>query len=85
MRISLSKMLQNFLTGWLRTSIVILMLFNVAYAQPHYVTIPAGTYTIGKKGHQLNPLRTVTLDSFRIATTETTNQQFAAFVKSHRI
>ncbi len=50
-------------------------------AQLHkFVLVPASTYTIGKKGHPVNPLRTVTIDSFRIATTETTNAQFAAFI-----
>jgi len=43
--------------------------------------VPAGTYTIGKLNHQLNPLRKVTVDSFYIAVTETTNQQFDAFVR----
>ena len=47
-----------------------------------FVLIPKGTYTIGKKGYILNPHRRVQVDSFYIATTETTNQQFEAFVKA---
>ncbi|MFT3825656.1 MAG: SUMF1/EgtB/PvdO family nonheme iron enzyme [Chitinophagaceae bacterium] len=50
--------------------------------QKVFVLVPAGTYTVGKKGHSANPLRKVTVDSFRIATTETTNEQFAAFIKA---
>ncbi len=47
-----------------------------------FVVIPAGNYSIGKKGHGLNPLRTVSIKSFTIAKTETTNRQFAAFVSA---
>lgn len=47
-----------------------------------YITVPKGQYAIGKKGHGLNPYRKVKLDSFRIATTETTNAQFAVFIKA---
>src|SRR6185436_15877641 len=52
------------------------------YSQDEYVSIPSGIYTIGKKDHLLNPLRKVTLDSFRICKTEVTNKQFADFVKA---
>lgn len=51
-----------------------------AQADSGFVQIPAGTYTIGQMGHQLNPLRKVTLAAYRIATTEITNQQFEQFV-----
>jgi sulfatase modifying factor 1 len=47
---------------------------------PGFITIPAGTYRIGKKGSSRNPPRTVHIPSFRIAIYETTNRQFAAFV-----
>lgn len=45
-----------------------------------YILIPGGEYMIGKKGHVLNPLRKVKVDSFFIATTEITNLQFEQFV-----
>ncbi|MFT3936762.1 MAG: SUMF1/EgtB/PvdO family nonheme iron enzyme [Chitinophagaceae bacterium] len=50
---------------------------DIAFAQVH-----SGKYTVGKKGHFVNPLRTVDINNFFIATTETTNQQFDAFVKA---
>ncbi|SHL46313.1 Formylglycine-generating enzyme, required for sulfatase activity, contains SUMF1/FGE domain [Chitinophaga jiangningensis] len=49
-------------------------------AAQDFLTIPAGTYTVGAKHFPLNPLRTVQLPAFRISTTEITNAQFAAFV-----
>lgn len=45
-----------------------------------FVHIPGGTYTIGKKGHSVNPLRNVQVHDFYLAKTETTNRQFAIFV-----
>jgi len=50
--------------------------------QTKFVLVPAGTYTIGKLNHQLNPLRKVKVDSFYIASTETTNRQFESFVNA---
>lgn len=47
-----------------------------------YSKIPAGTYQIGKKGHLDNPPRAVSIKSFEIAKTETTNEQFEQFVKA---
>lgn len=47
-----------------------------------YVQIPAGTYTLGEKGHMLNPLRKVTTTGFQISTTELTNTDFEKFVHS---
>jgi sulfatase modifying factor 1 len=44
------------------------------------VTVAAGDYKVGAKGHGLNPLRTVKLAAFRIADAETTNAQFAKFI-----
>lgn len=44
------------------------------------VQVPAGAYAVGQAGHYFNPSRTVNLPSFRIATTETTNAQFARFI-----
>ena len=46
------------------------------------VTVPAGKYPLGGKGDALNPPHTATLRAFRIADAETTNTQFAAFVKA---
>lgn len=53
-----------------------------AAANPQFVTVPAGDYRVGKKGRLENPLRTVRLRSFEIAATETTNDEFAAFVRA---
>lgn len=47
-----------------------------------FVRIPAGTYTLGQKGHHLNPLHKVTVKTYDIATTEITNDDFARFVKA---
>lgn len=44
--------------------------------------IPAGEYQVGQKGHRINPLRTVKVDSFRIALHETTNREFEQFVRA---
>lgn len=51
-----------------------------AQTETTFVLIPAGTYTIGQKGHTLNPLRQVKTDSFYIAATELTNTAFEKFV-----
>lgn len=45
-----------------------------------YINIPAGTYTVGEKGHVQNPLRTVRTTGFEIAATELTNASFEKFV-----
>jgi formylglycine-generating enzyme len=47
---------------------------------PGFIVIPAGSYTVGKKDYRQNPLRTVTIKTFRLAIFETTNREFAAFV-----
>ncbi|RYG20547.1 sulfatase-modifying factor protein [bacterium] len=46
------------------------------------VTIRAGVYRLGKADHVESPVRRVRLKAFEIARTETTNEQFAAFVKA---
>jgi sulfatase modifying factor 1 len=51
-------------------------------ADHDFVLIPKGIYTIGKKDHLLNPLRKIEVNSFYIAKTETTNQQFAKFIEA---
>ncbi|WP_240432949.1 formylglycine-generating enzyme family protein [Taibaiella koreensis] len=45
-----------------------------------WIAVPPGNYTIGGKGHLLNPLRQVTTKGFAIAATELTNAAFARFV-----
>lgn len=45
-----------------------------------FIQVPAGKYQVGKKGHRLNPLRTVQVNAYAIAATEVTNEQFARFV-----
>ena len=46
------------------------------------VTIPAGKYSLGGKGDAFNPPHVATLRAFRISDAETTNAEFAAFVKA---
>ncbi len=59
---------------------VVTALASLLLAPHGFVTIPAGRYRIGKAGRVDNPARTVTLKSYEIAKTETTNAEFAAFV-----
>ncbi len=47
-----------------------------------FVLVPKGRYEVGRRGNLENPLRIVQVDSFRIAVYETTNRQFAAFIKA---
>lgn len=44
------------------------------------VIVPTGNYAVGGPESSRNPARTVKLESYSIATRETTNTQFAAFV-----
>jgi sulfatase modifying factor 1 len=48
------------------------------------VLVPAGDYAVGSPDAPRNPARKVTLAAYAIATTETTNRQFAAFVAATR-
>lgn len=59
-----------------------LMCFARVHAQSDttYILIPAGKYSVGQKGHVLNPLRKVHVDSFYMASTELTNASFKKFV-----
>ncbi|MBN9500198.1 MAG: sulfatase-modifying factor protein [Armatimonadetes bacterium 55-13] len=52
------------------------------YAPIGFVTIPAGTYSVGKAGRLEYPPRKVKLASYQIAKTETTNAEFALFVQA---
>lgn len=47
-----------------------------------FIQVPAGTYEVGAKGHERNPLRTLKVQAYAIAETETTNAQFAKFVEA---
>lgn len=51
-------------------------------ADTSWVHIPAGTYALGGRVHQLNPLRQVYTDGFAIAATEVTNRLFEEFVQT---
>lgn len=53
-----------------------------AQTDTSFICIPSGTYTLGQKDHQLNPLRKVQADTFYIAATELTNASFAKFVEA---
>ncbi|OQP57128.1 sulfatase-modifying factor protein [Niastella vici] len=63
-------------------ALVLLLGAVTAMAQDHkkFVVVPKGIYEVGKSTSTQNPLRKVTVDSFRIAIYETTNREFAAFV-----
>lgn len=63
---------------------VFIILSKSFYAQTNtnFVLVAKGEYAVGKKGHLLNPYRKVVINSFFIAKTETTNQQFEAFVNA---
>lgn len=67
-------------TAVLILSLCLLLQQAAAQADSGFARIPAGTYTIGQQGHQLNPLRKVTVAAYRIATTEITNTQFEQFI-----
>lgn len=63
---------------------MIAALVLVAFARPamgDFVFIHAGRFRVGKTDLLDNPLRTVTIKAFEIAKFDTTNAQFAAFVK----
>ncbi|RYG68545.1 sulfatase-modifying factor protein [bacterium] len=47
-----------------------------------FILVKAGTYRLGKADRVENPPRRVRLKAFEMASTETTNAQFAAFVKA---
>ena len=53
-----------------------------AQSDSNFVLIKQGTYTIGKKGHGLNPQRKVSINDFYISKTETTNEEFKKFVEA---
>jgi sulfatase modifying factor 1 len=59
----------------------LIMFCNTSIAQL-FIDVPQGKYTIGKKGHGLNPFKTITIQGFVISTTELTNQEFEQFIKT---
>jgi sulfatase modifying factor 1 len=63
---------------------VILLFFSVgslsAQTDSNFVLIKQGIYIIGKKGHEVNPQREVSISDFYISKTETTNEEFKKFV-----
>ena len=67
----------------LSAAAMLLFVFHFAVSQDQaFVSIPSGRYTVGKKGHPNNPLRTINIDSFQICTTEITNAQFEKFINA---
>jgi sulfatase modifying factor 1 len=52
--------------------------------ESEFVAIEAGIYRLGKADRVENPIRRVRLAAFEIARKETTNDQFAAFVRATR-
>lgn len=71
--------------GWRINNALSALAFCVvlqATAQPGrgFAGIRPGNYSVGRKNDPRNPLRSVRIDSFRIAIYETTNREFAAFV-----
>jgi len=60
----------------------IFMMYLPSGADTVFIQVPAGSYQVGKKGHSVNPLRTVQVAAYSIATTELTNEQFARFVEA---
>lgn len=74
-----------FIMQLLKNKILFLLIMAGSFASAaqepaRFISVPGGHYRIGKAHHLLNPLRTVTVNSFRIAVHETTNREFAAFV-----
>lgn len=63
-------------------SLLIYLTALLGVADTSYVLVPAGTYSVGGKGHPLNPARKVYVGSFYIGSTEITNRQFALFVNA---
>jgi len=72
----------NYRRNKVALALVLLLGAATATAQLHkkFVLVPKGVYEVGKSASTQNPLRKVTVDSFRIAIYETTNREFAAFV-----
>lgn len=64
------------------TLLIYLLSFSSPASDTSFVRIPAGDYWVGEKGHPLNPLRKVHVNSYYIAATEVTNRQFDEFVQA---
>ncbi len=75
--------------GWLMSWVLTM---SVVAAEPTHVddgpnghrliTIPAGAHAVGRVGSSVNPPHVARLRSYRISDAETTNEQFAAFVRA---
>ena len=65
-------------------AIFLLFFVNSLLAQSgsNFVLVKKGIYTIGKKGHLVNPQRNVSVNDFYISKTETTNEEFKKFVEA---
>ncbi|HEY3783012.1 MAG TPA: SUMF1/EgtB/PvdO family nonheme iron enzyme [Fimbriimonadaceae bacterium] len=63
-------------------SILVFLPASLVSPTEGFVTVPAGSYQVGKQGDLDNPLRKVKLKSFEIAKTDVTNADFEAFVKA---
>mgnify|MGYP000108632150 CR=1 FL=1 len=62
--------------------LLFLLLFCSYQSFDAYITIEAGTYTIGKTDHPINEQKEVYVDAFKISATEITNEQFLAFIEA---
>lgn len=70
-----------------RIACCLFFLAGAAEAGPNghrLIVVPAGRYALGDAGDATNQAHITALRSFRIADAETTNSQFAAFVKATR-
>ena len=78
----MNRLLYN--CGYLHYCFLLLCIFCThAHAQPKsFICIPGGSYKVGLKGNIENPLRTVMVDRFYIASTELTNAEFDTFIKA---
>ena len=50
--------------------------------ESEFVSVSHGIYQIGEKGHSINPIRKVEIQSFEISRYEITNKQFKQFIES---
>lgn len=66
------------------SAVILLALFigSAAQSKAGFVLVSGGEYVVGKKNYPINPLRTVKVKRYSIALYETTNRQFAAFVRA---
>lgn len=58
------------------------LLVSLLLPAPDFVRVEAGPYTVGRSDRVDNPVRTIKVKGFQIATKETTNAEFARFVRA---